>query len=65
MGRTLVSNFASLFFGEPVKNGQRLLSIEAMKMETAVYAPRDASVADVLVKPGSTIQARDLLVVLE
>src|SRR5581483_9588783 len=31
--------------GEPVKNGQRLLSIEAMKMETAVYAPRDAQVA--------------------
>src|SRR5207244_4040508 len=28
--------------GEPVKAGQRLLSIEAMKMETAVYCPRDA-----------------------
>jgi pyruvate carboxylase len=34
-------------------------------METAVYAPRDAQVADVLVKAGSTIQAKDLLVVLE
>ena len=51
--------------GDAVKTGQRLLSIEAMKMETAVYSPRDASIADVLVKPGSTIQARDLLVVLE
>ena len=51
--------------GQPVKEGERLLSIEAMKMETAVYAPRDATVADVLVKPGSTIVARDLLVVLE
>ena len=51
--------------GQSVKAGQRLLSIEAMKMETAVYSPRDAGIADVLVKPGSTIQARDLLVVLE
>jgi pyruvate carboxylase len=51
--------------GETVKNGQKLLSIEAMKMETAVYSPRDATVAEILVKPGSTIQARDLLVVLE
>jgi pyruvate carboxylase len=51
--------------GEAVKEGDRLLSIEAMKMETAVYAPRDATVADVLVKPGSIITARDLLVVLE
>ena len=51
--------------GQAVKDGERLLSIEAMKMETAVYSPRDAKVADVLVKPGSTIQARDLLVVLE
>ena len=51
--------------GQPVKEGERLLSIEAMKMETAVYAPRDATVADVLVKPGGTIVARDLLVVLE
>jgi pyruvate carboxylase len=51
--------------GEAVKEGDRLLSIEAMKMETAVYSPRDATVADVLVKPGSIITARDLLVVLE
>jgi pyruvate carboxylase len=51
--------------GQPVKEGERLLSIEAMKMETAVYAPRDATVAEVMVKPGSVIVARDLLVVLE
>ncbi|HEY1683923.1 MAG TPA: pyruvate carboxylase [Tepidisphaeraceae bacterium] len=51
--------------GEAVKEGQRLLSIEAMKMETAVYAPRDAKVSAVLVKPGSVIMAGDLLVELE
>lgn len=51
--------------GQAVTAGERLLSIEAMKMETAVYCPRDTKVADVLVKPGSTITAGDLLVVLE
>jgi pyruvate carboxylase len=51
--------------GQAVKAGERLLSIEAMKMETAVYCPRDAKVKDVLVKPGSVVSARDLLVVLE
>ena len=51
--------------GQPVKTGERLLSIEAMKMETAVYSPREATVGDVLVKPGSIVTAGDLLVVLE
>jgi pyruvate carboxylase len=50
--------------GHPVKTGERLLSIEAMKMETAVYSPRDAVVADVVVTPGAVVEARDLLVVL-
>jgi pyruvate carboxylase len=51
--------------GQTVKAGAGLLSIEAMKMETAVYSPRDANIGDVLVKPGSIIAAGDLLVVLE
>jgi len=51
--------------GQKVKSGDRLLSIEAMKMETAVYSPKDAIVSEVLVDPGSVIEARDLLVVLK
>ena len=51
--------------GQDVKAGERLLSIEAMKMETAVYCPRDAKVKDVLVKAGSIVAAGDLLVELE
>jgi pyruvate carboxylase len=51
--------------GDKVKAGDRLLSIEAMKMETAVYSPRDAAVAEVHVKVGATVEARDLLVVLQ
>ena len=49
---------------QKVRAGDRLLSIEAMKMETAVYAPRDGVVKDVLVAPGSTISSRDLLAVI-
>jgi pyruvate carboxylase len=48
-----------------VKAGDRLLSIEAMKMETAVYSPRDGMIADVLVNPASIVEAKDLLVVLQ
>ena len=51
--------------GQHVKAGERLLSIEAMKMETAVYSPKDAVVKDILVKPNSIVTAKDLLVVLE
>jgi pyruvate carboxylase len=51
--------------GDEVKQGQGLLSLEAMKMEAAVYAPRDATVAEVLVETGSVVAAGDLLVVLE
>ncbi|MDY0164915.1 MAG: pyruvate carboxylase [Thermoguttaceae bacterium] len=51
--------------GDEVKQGHGLLSLEAMKMEAAVYAPRDATVAEVLVETGSVVAAGDLLVVLE
>ncbi|HLL90168.1 MAG TPA: pyruvate carboxylase [Tepidisphaeraceae bacterium] len=51
--------------GDAVKAGQRLLSIEAMKMETAVYCPRDATVKDVVAKAGTVVAARDLLVELD
>ena len=42
-----------------------LLTIEAMKMETALHAPRDGTVKEILVHAASPIDAKDLLVVLE
>ena len=51
--------------GQDVQEGERLLSIDAMKMETAVYSPRTGAVEQVLVTPGAVVEARDLLVVLK
>ena len=47
--------------GDSVKKGQKLLTIEAMKMETTISAERDGKIADVLVKPGSQVSTGDLL----
>ena len=49
--------------GQSVQAGDVLLSIEAMKMETALHAERDGTIAEVLVKAGDQIDAKDLLIV--
>jgi pyruvate carboxylase len=51
--------------GQEVRAGDVLLSIEAMKMETALHAERDGRIAEVLIHAGSQIDAKDLLVVYE
>jgi pyruvate carboxylase len=50
--------------GAKVKEGDLLLTIEAMKMETGIHADRDATIAAVHISPGSQIDAKDLLVEL-
>jgi pyruvate carboxylase len=51
--------------GQSVKKGDTLLSIEAMKMETAVTADRNGMVAEVVVAVGTQVNAKDLLIVFE
>ncbi|WP_273687673.1 pyruvate carboxylase [Ketogulonicigenium vulgare] len=51
--------------GKPVKAGDLLLTIEAMKMETGIHAERDGVIKAVHVGPGSQIDAKDLLIELE
>lgn len=51
--------------GDAVEKGQKLLSLEAMKMETTMVADRNGKIKDVFVKPGTRVESGDLLVTLE
>jgi pyruvate carboxylase len=51
--------------GQTIAKGAKLLTIEAMKMETAVYSPRDGKIAKIDVQPGTQIASGDLLIEIE
>jgi pyruvate carboxylase len=51
--------------GEAVAAGQKLATLEAMKMETTLYAERGGTVVEVLVEPGTQVEAGDLLLRFE
>ncbi|MBC2665529.1 methylcrotonoyl-CoA carboxylase [Novosphingobium flavum] len=51
--------------GQTVTRGQKLLTLEAMKMEHALRAPFDGTVAELRVAPGAQVQVEDLLVRIE
>ena len=48
--------------GDHVEEGQPLLVVEAMKMETTVSAPKAGTVSDVLVREGDVVSVGDALV---
>ncbi|MBX3732455.1 MAG: pyruvate carboxylase [Verrucomicrobiae bacterium] len=48
--------------GQKVSRGDRLLMMEAMKMQTTVAAPADGVVAELLCAVGDTVASKDLLV---
>jgi pyruvate carboxylase len=50
--------------GRKVLRGEVLLTLEAMKMETAVRAESDGEVAEVLAHPGQQVDVKDLLLVV-
>lgn len=51
--------------GDAVRTGQKLLVIEAMKMQTTINAEKDGDVGRILVKAGSTVETGDLLLTIE
>jgi len=51
--------------GDKVTKGQKLLVLEAMKMEHALTAPFDGTVAELTVTPGAQVQVEALLVRVE
>ena len=51
--------------GQKIARGDTLVTLEAMKMEAAVRAERDGDVAEVHVRPGQHVDAKDLLLTLK
>jgi len=59
----LVSSIA-VQLHHPVERGAKLLTLEAMKMQSNIYAPIAGKVSKLLVTPGQHVEAKDLLVVI-
>jgi pyruvate carboxylase len=51
--------------GDQLEAGAKLMTLEAMKMETTLYAERAGKVAELLVTPGTQVDTNDLLLRLE
>jgi len=47
-----------------VERGAKLLTLEAMKMQSNIYAPISGRVTKLLVAPGQHVEAKDLLVII-
>ena len=48
--------------GSKVAKGDRLLTLEAMKMQTTIYAASDGVIDEILAHVGDSVESRDLLV---
>jgi pyruvate carboxylase len=51
--------------GSKVSKGDKLFLMEAMKMQTTVYAPADGIVTELHVALGDTVESKDLLIKLK
>ena len=51
--------------GDRVGRGQKLLTMEAMKMETTLYAELEGRIAELFVKPGTQVQTGELVLRME
>jgi len=51
--------------GQAVKKGDRLLVLEAMKMQSTVYSPVEGTVRQLLTQSGQHVEAKDLLLAIE
>jgi pyruvate carboxylase len=60
-----VVSIVAVELNQPVNKGDRLLVMEAMKMQSTVYAPLAGKVTQLLIQPGAHVEAKDLLLVIE
>ncbi len=63
LGAPLQGRLSKIFVkqGDAVKKNTPLFTIEAMKMETTITAPRDLSVFTITLKEGTMVEAEDLV----
>ena len=61
-GRVLSVDVAD---GDTVEAGQRVLVVEAMKMQNEIRSPRAGTITGVAVGPGQTVELGDVLLVVE
>ena len=47
--------------GAKAAQGEKLLTLQAMKMELTLYADREAEIEELLVEPGDRVNTKDLL----
>jgi pyruvate carboxylase len=59
----LISSIA-VQVNHPVERGAKLLTLEAMKMQSNIYAPISGKIGKLLVAPGQHVEAKDLLVII-
>jgi len=50
--------------GDEVETNAKLLTLEAMKMQSTIYSPKAGTVKEIAVTAGSQVQSKDLLLVL-
>ncbi|MDH3354630.1 MAG: biotin/lipoyl-binding protein, partial [Chromatiales bacterium] len=67
IGATMPGMVVSLHVnsGDQIKKGDKLLVLEAMKMETTFHTEHDGMVTQVVVQQGATVETGDLLMVIE
>lgn len=51
--------------GDSVAKGQKLLMLEAMKMQTIIAAEREGKISEILVQPGTQVEPGDLLITMD
>lgn len=51
--------------GDQVTEGQKLLIIEAMKMQTTITAPREGKIGQLMIQAGTNVETGDLLLTIE
>jgi biotin carboxyl carrier protein len=51
--------------GQQVQEGDRILILEAMKMENSILIPADATIKRIVVKPGQAVEKGQVLVALD